>query len=368
MSASIPLPPANAAFRVPRRAWRRLAPRVFGVLLASVSAHALVLLWAQRELDDAWNTLPPSAPAVSVQLFVPPAPIAVGERAQPVRRASPRAITPPPNLSEAAETSAASAAVESTRNPSAPSVAPPTTERTEPMADAPPSPPPTPVDHAIVAFPKLGRMTYTTFGGIGIARLETTTVTEWRVSTDRYEATSETRGPDGEMLLALTSSGEVRPASGVAPIRYTERTRRRAEQAANFIWDKREVTFSSTSVPVPLVDGTQDRLSFQAQLALLAQAFPDRFLPGAVIAMNVVGPRDVRVYDFHVTGWEAVRGDDGTIFDTLKLDRPMNAERPDMRVEVWLAPSLKWLPVRVRFTFANGYFGDSVLLEAKIDD
>lgn len=353
---------------MPRPAWSRQAARVIGVLLASLLAHALVLLWAQRELDDGWSTLPPAAPTVTVQLFVPTAPIAIGERARPVRRAPARAITPPPASASQEQVADTDPLPEPGRDPAESTPAPPASARTEPIAGVPPSPPPSPVDSAVVAFPKVGRMTYTTFGGAGIVRLEAKTVTEWRVSPDRYHATSETRGPDGEVLLAATSSGEVRPASGVAPIRYTEKTRRRAEQAANFIWDRHEVTFSSTNMPAPLVEGTQDRLSFQAQLALLAQAFPDRFQPGAVIAMNVVGPRDMRIYDFRVTGWEAVRGDDGTIFDTLKLDRPMNADRPDVRVEMWLAPTLKWLPVRVRFTFANGSFGDSVLLEAKFDE
>lgn len=211
-------------------------------------------------------------------------------------------------------------------------------------------------------------MIYTTFGGSGILRIQTETVTEWRVTPDHYESRSETRTSDGEVMLLLTSTGKVRADSGIAPVRYTEKSRRRAELAANFVDEEKQITFSSTSTPAPLVDGTQDRLSFQAQLALLAQAFPDRFQPGEVIAMNVAGTRDVRVYDFRVSGWEAVRGEDGKIYDTLKLDRPMNPDRPDVRVEIWLAPKLKWLPARVRLTFANGSFGDSVLREVKFDE
>ena len=360
MSASIAVSGLNDAPRPQRRARLRLATRVVAVLLASVLAHALVLLWAQRELDDAWNSLPPAAPIANVQLFVPTAPIAIGERAKPVRRAPERAITAPP-----ASPPEANAPVEAAPEPPMPEAV---AARTEPIADLPPVPPPSPVDKAVVAFPKFGRMTYAMFGGTGILRAEGKTVMEWRVSADRYEATIDTRLPDGDLLISATSSGEVRAASGIAPIRYTEKSRRRAAQAANFIWERREVTFSSTNVPAPLVDGTQDRLSFHAQLALFAQAFPDRFQSGAVIAMNVAGPRDVRLYDFRVTGWEAVRGDDGVIYDTLKLDRPMNPERPDFRIEVWLAPTLRWLPTRIRMTFANGNFGDMLIQEAKFDE
>jgi hypothetical protein len=364
MSAALPLgPPATLRFKT-------LAPRVAGVLLASLLLHGAVLLWAQRELDDAWSSLPPAATTINAQLFVPPAPIAIGDKPQPARRASPRAISQPapaPPVAAPAESPAPPAeppAVAAEPVGEAPPIA-----RSEPVAVEPQATREgAAVDQAVVAFPKFGRMTYAMFGGRGLLRIEARTVTEWRVSADRYEASTETHLLTGEPLLAATSSGEVRAASGIAPLRYTEKNRRRAELAANFIWDKREVTFSSTSAAVALADGTQDRLSFQAQLALLAQAFPDRFQPGATVAMNVVGTRDVRLYDFAVVGWEAVRGDDAVIYDTLKLDRPMNPERPDVRIEVWLAPKFKWLPVRVRMNFANGDFGDMLIQEIKFDE
>ncbi len=359
----------------PSRSWLRWLVRTLGVLVLSALVHLLVLLWAQREMDDAWSTLPPAAPTFDVQLFVPSTPITLGARAQPAKRApTAQAVTPPPTSESSSDSSALASPAPTPAPTPDPADAPPNESAPQPAEEpaAPseptPAPPPAPVDSAVVAFPKWGRMVYATFGGTGILRLETQTVTEWRVSPDKYEARSETRLPDGEVLLALTSSGQVRPESGIAPVRYTEKSRRRAEQAANFIWDKHEVTFSSTSTPALLVDGTQDRLSFQAQLALLAQAFPDRFQPGAVVAMNVVGPRDVRLYDFRVSGWESVRAEDGVIYDTLKMDRPMSPDKPDVRVEVWLAPKLKWLPARVRLTFANGSFGDSVLREAKFDE
>ncbi len=348
--------------------------RILGVWVLSALVHLLVLLWAQREMDDAWSTLPAATPTFDVQLFVPSAPIAVGTRAQPARRAPPAQAVAPAAVSEStSDPHALTVPVHDEPAAPMPEQAPADTQVDADAAPAPtptptPTPTPAPVDSAVVAFPKFGRLVYATFGGTGILRLQTQTVTEWRVSSDRYEASSETRLPDGEVLLALTSAGEVRSEAGIAPVRYTEKSRRRAEQAANFVWAQRQITFSSTQVAAPLVDGTQDRLSFQAQLALLAQAFPDRFQPGAVVAMNVAGPRDVRVYDFRVSGWESVRGDDGVIYDTLKMDRPMSPDKPDVRVEVWLAPKLKWLPARVRLTFANGSFGDSVLREVKFDE
>lgn len=355
MFTTLPL----TAAALPR--FRTLLPRVAGVLLVSLLLHGTVLLWAQRQLENGWGALPPATTTINAQLFVPPAPITFSDKAQPARRPAQRAITPPPPVPTRVEAAAPPEA------PLAEALAisePPATAVSEPIANEPA----TAVDQAVIAFPRVGRMTYAMFGGRGLLRVEARTVTEWRVTADSYEARTDTVLLTGEPLLAATSSGEVRAASGIAPVRYTEKNRRRAEQAANFQWDKREVTFSSTSVAAGLVDGTQDRLSFQAQLALLAQAFPDRFQPGATIAMNVVGTRDVRLYDFVVVGWEAVRGDDAVIYDTLKLDRPMNPERPDVRIEVWLAPKLKWLPVRLRMNFVNGDFGDMLIQEIKFEE
>jgi hypothetical protein len=97
-----------------------------------------------------------------------------------------------------------------------------------------------------------------------------------------------------------------------------------------------------------------------AQLALLAQAFPDRFQPGMPVALEVAGTRHVRVYDFRVIGWEVLSTATGTL-DTLKLERVVAPGGRDPRIALWLAPSLRWLPARTRTTLPNEDVIETVL-------
>jgi hypothetical protein len=46
--------------------------------------------------------------------------------------------------------------------------------------------------------------------------------------------------------------------------------------------------------------------------------------------------------------------------DTIKLDR-MRGGGTDAQIEVWLAPSLEWLPVRLRFTDRHQRVTESTL-------
>jgi hypothetical protein len=200
----------------------------------------------------------------------------------------------------------------------------------------------------------------------GFLRVLGTTTIEWKIGADAYEAKSVTLADDGRTLLTLASHGDVRADVGVAPRRYTEQRLTRAPQAVNFQWDRRKVTFSASSAEFPLQDGVQDQLSFMAQLALLAQAFPDRFLPGAPVAMEVASTRNLRVYDFRVIGWETIRVGDG-LADALKLDRVVAPGVRDARIELWLVPSLRWLPARTRTTLPSEEIIETVLREVKFE-
>jgi hypothetical protein len=162
--------------------------------------------------------------------------------------------------------------------------------------------------------------------------------------------------------LTLTSSGQVRPNVGVAPVRYTEKRGDRAPQATNFQWNAGKITFSGSTVEVPLQEGAQDQLSFMAQLALIAQAFPERMKPGMAIALEVAGNRNTRVYDLRVIGVETLTTPAGTI-ETLKLDRVVQPGTRDPRIQLWLAPSMRWLPVKTYTTLANGDEVETLLRE-----
>lgn len=342
------------------------------MLAASVGLHAVVLSLAQRGLDV---DLPPPAATPHTELFVLPAPIALQPPAATASRRAPRAISAPAPPAAPAQPAGESAPADRAAAEDARPVEDAPTAREPPQAASPAAPAPDepagasagPLDAVVVNFPKYGRLSSDTLAARGLLRMLGTTVIEWRVRDDRYEARSETRDDNGTLWLTLVSEGEVRPTAGIAPVRYTEKRANRAEVATNFQWDAGKVTFSATAAEFPLHEGVQDQLSFLAQLALLAEAFPQHFQPGGSIAMQVASRRDVRVYDMRVIGWEVLSTPAG-VYDTLKLDRALAPDAREARFELWLAPALRWLPARTRTTLPNGDLIDTRLTEAVFDE
>jgi len=97
------------------------------------------------------------------------------------------------------------------------------------------------------------------------------------------------------------------------------------------------------------------------QLGALLAGDPPRYPPGSVIAVQTVGPRDAEIWTFNVGEEEQLSVPAGN-FAVRKLTR--NPRLPfDDKVEVWLAPELGYLPVRLKLTQAGGDFADMQLRE-----
>jgi len=75
--------------------------------------------------------------------------------------------------------------------------------------------------------------------------------------------------------------------------------------------------------------------------------------------MEIVGPGDVDVYRFMVVGLEVLATEAGPV-ETVKLDRPRE-RAGESRVEAWLAPARRYLPVRLRLTDPRGNVTESLL-------
>jgi len=192
--------------------------------------------------------------------------------------------------------------------------------------------------------------------------LSGTTTIEWRIDAANQRYESRLRSTVfGIPLADISSTGAIR-RFGLAPERYVQKTGTRAPQAANLDWEHNVVTFSARSFQREARAGMQDRLSFQFQLMALGQRVPDAFRTGATISMDIVGPGDVEAYHFLVIGPEVVETEAGAI-EAIKLDRPKIGVA-ETRIEVWLAPSRRYLPVKLRFTDRRGNVTESVLESA----
>lgn len=174
----------------------------------------------------------------------------------------------------------------------------------------------------------------------------------WRHDGESYDAKLELNIP----LLPLRtqhSTGRITP-EGLAPVRYSDKNR--SEQAAHFERDKGKVTFSSNRPDAPLLVGAQDRLSVILQLASMIAGDPKKFPPATTITIPTAGTREAEPWIFTVEGDEELLLPGGKVA-ALKLIRNPREEF-DPKIELWLAPSMDYVPVRVRLTQPNGDWAD----------
>lgn len=170
----------------------------------------------------------------------------------------------------------------------------------------------------------------------------------WQQDGQRYDARLEV----GAFLLGSrvqTSSGQI-GSDGLLPQRFGDKTR--SELAAHFQRDKGVISFSANTPEVPLLRGAQDRLSVVLQLSALFAADPERYPPGTMLSFQTVSQREAEVWQFEVDRPELLELPYGSVH-TVKLSRKPRREF-DQLTELWLAPELGYLPVRLRITNANG--------------
>ena len=160
-------------------------------------------------------------------------------------------------------------------------------------------------------------------------------------------------------LRTQHSSGVIGP-TGIEPTRFSDT--RKTEVASHFVRDQGQVVFSSNAPTAALMAGAQDRLSVMLQLGALLAGDPARYPADGAIAVQTVGPRDADIWIFKIGDEEKLELPSG---DTVARKLTRNPRMPfDDTVELWLAPSMGYLPVRIRITQPNGDFADMQLRSA----
>jgi hypothetical protein len=220
-----------------------------------------------------------------------------------------------------------------------------------------------PTTHAVVsaaevtAFkpPPAARMKYDVNGKTRHLNYSAWAELLWQQDSHRYDARLEV----GAFLLGSrvqTSSGLL-GSEGLMPLRFGDKSR--SELAAHFQRDKNIISFSANTPDVTLLKGAQDRLSVVLQLSALLAADPTRYPTGTMLSFQTVSQREAEVWQFVVDKEELVSLPYGDL-PTLKLSRNPRREF-DQRIELWFAPGLDYLPVRLRITNANGDSVDQLL-------
>lgn len=198
--------------------------------------------------------------------------------------------------------------------------------------------------------PAAARMQFTVQGKFKNLPYQTKAQLDWLPQGQRYEASQEVQIPvRGSRRQA--SVGAIN-ANGLRPEIFLDRSRK--ENSATFDAQAGQIRFSRGSEPAPLVPGTQDRMSVFFQLAGMLAAAPKAYPPGTRITVQAASTSRVAPWTFTVRGTENLALPAGRMA-AIKLEH--NSESNDaegVQSALWIAPSLGYLPVRIRMVEDGG--------------
>ncbi len=331
-------------------------------------AHAVVLIGLVRMPGPLIPLDAVDTPALEA-ILLPPKPVAVAPTPPPRPRRPPPKPAPAP-----AATPEPEPAAEPAPGPPAPTEAPPLATSpggagsvaagggaggTGGTGTGPGSAPaPAPADALRYAAPPSATLRYASFVN-GVENPDGTI--RWQHGGGRYQLSVETR-----MLwfrFAFHSTGAL-GEQGLTPERYVEERRKRS-QVTRFDRAANAIVFESRGGQAPLPDGAQDRFSVFLQLVGLVRGNPQRYAaPGVTETFQVADTSDVEPMRVQYVGEEDIETGAGFVRAKHFIRLPRRAD-DRRRVEVWLAESVGWMPVKLRQTEPDGTQIDLVLRGAE---
>jgi hypothetical protein len=177
----------------------------------------------------------------------------------------------------------------------------------------------------------------------------------WQVAgsppTQTYSVTTETRAAILGKILEANSYGDL-DAFGLAPNRYEEKPFKKAASQTTFDRAAKQIAFSDAKETAPLYDGAQDRTSAVWQLVSIARGSPKKFKPRSKWSFFVAGRRNAEKWTFTVERNVTL----STVFGNLPTVHitKSTSDSKDQRIEIWLAPSKDWYPIRIKSEDPDG--------------
>ena len=342
-------------------------PRHRGRLAALAAVVLLVHLWLAsgflparlgegaadsppRRLDIRFERiLQPSAPPAAPAAPSPPLPRPRRVAAWPEPAASAPALAEPPT---------AVAQVDQAEPPPPREPAPvplPVTPVPEPAASAPPATAAAPPDAAASAasagfdWPPSTRLSYRVTGNYR-GPVDGQAQVEWLRSGSHYQVMMEISiGPAFAPLVRrkVISDGEITP-TGLYPKRYDEETRAvlASPRLLTIFLDGDRVRLpGGIERARPL--GVQDSASQFVQLTWLFTTQPQLLQPGQSIDIPLALPRRVETWTYDVLGPEVLWTPAGPVDTVHVKPRREAGTGGDLTAEMWVAPTLQYLPVRI---------------------
>jgi hypothetical protein len=182
---------------------------------------------------------------------------------------------------------------------------------------------------------------------------------QWRQGDGKYSIATESHAGLFGKILENRSEGTL-DDYGLAPSTFYEKRFRKEPTTATFKRDEKSITFAIGDERYPINGGEQDRTSAPWQLLAIARAMPQKFTPGSEWAFFVAGRRDAEPWTFKVIQHEKLQTGLGEL-DTVHFTKSPPKSDRSQQVDLWLAPSLDWYPVRIRFLDDDGDYVDQLL-------
>jgi len=188
---------------------------------------------------------------------------------------------------------------------------------------------------------------------------------EWIRVDDRYQVNLDlVIGPEFSPLITrrMTSEGNI-ATSGLVPTRYDEDTQ-------VVMRDRRRVTVVFEPDAVVLangerrdrLDGVQDTASQFIQMTYVFSTHPERLRVGGTVAFPLALARSMDSYVYEVLEAQTLQTPFGALAAFHLKPRPRPTRRAnELTVELWIAPELRYLPVRIRIEQDAGTFIDLMI-------
>jgi hypothetical protein len=168
---------------------------------------------------------------------------------------------------------------------------------------------------------------------------------DWLRAGQHYQVRMETSvGP--VLSRRITSDGELTEA-GLAPRRFDgeQKVLFRAARRWQLRFDAERVVLADGR-EVPTQPGAQDEASQFVQLTWLFTTRPERLAVGQAIEVPLAISRKLERWTYDVVGEEELRFPFGSV-PTFHVKPRREAQGGDLTAEIWFAPTLQYLPVRI---------------------
>ena len=200
-------------------------------------------------------------------------------------------------------------------------------------------------------WPASTRMTYLLTGNYR-GEVSGSAQVEWVRSGSNYQVHVDfIVGPSFAPLITQRSSsdGEI-TAEGLAPRRYDQDVKvlMKSRPRQTIVFDGAGVVLANGDVR-PAVPGLQDTASQFVQLTYMFSTRPELLRVGGRVDIPLALPKKVAVWTYDVVKEEVLDTPFGPLTGIHLKPRTNDQKAGTLSVEMWMAPQLRYLPVRIRF-------------------